>query len=497
MATDDALSGASSALSVLVIAKARILPALRGVLEQLDLGLQRTTEVARAQAPLSAQIARARAVVPSRGVVVIVDTEDHVDGALALGADEVVAEPDVTPACLTEAISRAALRASVREDQAGQARTLEQVMCGLAELLDSPLTALALDLDALRSDEETRTGDELSTLDDCVGAVERMSALLRDLHLLLPHGDGSLSEPLVLPVLVDQILGVLSGALGHRALIERDDDEGLPLVHAPRRPLARALAHVLVQTLDAVSDPARRDEGLPPSARGTGERDVQRLRVSVRRHGGGAAIVVDARPRLESPPASAPTLLGTHGRLSGAREILRTSGGELLIERSSDGGLRAMMILPPPEPQQTNLSPRTAAASVTTRGRRPHVLIVDADERVLRATARAVAEHYDTIVATSGEEALARAAAGGLDAIVVDQRLPDVSLALFVDELLGRCPSLVGRIVFIVRAADELPPGLGSSIVDRPIRRSALLAALRTVLSHPTPAAIRPLRELN
>ncbi len=497
MATDDALPRASSPLSVLVIAKARILPALRGIVEQLDIGIQRTTEVARAQAPLSAQIARARAVVPSRGVVVIVDTEDHVDGGLALGADEVVAEPDVTPDGLAEAISRAAVRASVREDLAGEARTLEQVMCGMAELLDSPLTALALDLDALRSDEATRSPDELCTLDDCVGAVERMSALLRDLHLLLPHGDGSLSEPVVLPALVDQILGVLSGALGHRALLERDDDESLPLVHAPRRPLARALAHVLVQTLDAVTDPARRDEALPPSARGTSERDVHRLRVSVRRHEGGAAIVVDARPRLDTPPASTPTLLGTHGRLSGAREVLRACGGELLLERSSHGGLRAMMILPPPEPLQAHISPRASTPPLAPRARRPHVLIVDADERVLRATARAVAEHYDTIVATSGEEALACAAAGGLDAIVVDQRLPDVSLALFVDELLQRCPSLAGRLVFVVRAIDELPLGLGSSVVDRPIRRSALLAALRSVLSHPTPTATRPLRELN
>jgi hypothetical protein len=123
------------------------------------------------------------------------------------------------------------------------------------------------------------------------------------------------------------------------------------------------------------------------------------------------------------------------------------------------------------------------------------VLIVAPDEQVLRAAARAVAERYDAAFATSGEEALAIVSEGGVHAVVVDQRLPDVSAGLFLDEAHRRCPDLSGRIIFVTQNGRSVPP-CGHTL-ERPLRRAPLLAALTAVIDRPTLTSVRPLRQLN
>ncbi|MEO7094596.1 MAG: response regulator [Polyangiales bacterium] len=488
---------------VLVIAPVRLVPHVRIAFDGLEPSVQRTTELTRATHPLTAQILRARCSMPPCGVVVVIAAGDDPEAPLALGADEVVEGAFDTPV-LARAIRRAAMRASVREDRAAEARTLEQVIAGLSDSLDAPLAALALDLDSLRIEDEGRPADEVAALDDCATAIERMTHLVRDLRLLAPCvGERGVFEPVALPVLVDQVLRVLGGALARRAHIERDDEENLPEVLAPRKLLARTIAHVLVQALDAVID--ENDDAPGSSRTGTVTPELQalsRLRIALRSDAQSIAIVIDARPGLETGHFSTATALEGVGRLAIAREVLRSFDGELVGERSPDGGVRYVLFVPRPQPGISSFAPRVSSAIAAARLRRPRVLIVDADERVLRAAARAVAEHYDAIVATAGEEALACVSEGGIDAIVVDQRLPDMTAALFVDELRRSHPALAGRVVVVVRTREEARHARTAQvpevqILERPIRRTALLAALLGAIGSPTPAVARPLNELN
>jgi CheY-like chemotaxis protein len=374
----------------------------------------------------------------------------------------------------------------------------------LTDSLDAPLAALALDLDSLRTEDEGRPADELAALEDCTTAIERMTHLVRDLRLLAPSvTDRGAFEPVALPVLLDQVLRVLGGALERRALIERDDEEDLPEVHAPKRLLARTIAHVLVQAIDAVTD---NGDDAPGSAKpGTGTTELhplRRLRIALRSDAQSVAVVIDARPGLDSGPHATSTAMEGMGRLAIAREVLRSFDGELVGERSPDGGVRYVLFVPRPQPGISSFTPRTSASVALARARRPRVLIVDADERVLRAAARAVTEHYDAIVATTGEEALAIVAEGGIDAIVVDQRLPDMTAALFVDELRRGHQELAGRVIVVVRTREEARLARSAhapevQILERPIRRTALLSALLGAVGSPTPTVMRPLHELN
>ena len=248
---------------VLVVAPARLVPVVRQTLETLEPAVRRATDVARSIRPLVGVLARAHASMPPRGVVVVVASEDEADHALSLGADEVLLDPSDADA-LRIAIRRAATRATVRSDRAGETRMLEQVIAGLADSMDAPLAALTLDVDALRMGADEDAGAEDPTaLDDCAASIDRVAHLVRDLHLLVPSlADKGALEVIRLPALVDQVLRILGGALARRAHVEREDDDELPEVMAPRRLLARTLALVLVQAADAL-DPLDADSSMP------------------------------------------------------------------------------------------------------------------------------------------------------------------------------------------------------------------------------------------
>ena len=479
--------------AVVVVAPTRLISTVRAALTQLGAAYQRNTEVRRAIRPLTSIIGRAREALPPRGVVVVVGQDEEADSAIALGADEVVVEPVFT-AALKRALDRAALRACVREDRAAEARTLEQVIAGLADSMDAPLAALALDIDALRCAGDEPTVDALEALEDCANATERVSHLVRDLHLLAPSdGDRGALEPFALPGLVDQVVRILGGALGI-AHVERDDEDDLPEVLAPRRLLARTIAHVLVHAADAMS--AQSADDLPAGARPAAD-GLRRLRISLRKDDESVVIVVDARRVHDEPPASTPLTLGAPGRLAIAREVLRSFDGELVVERARDGSVRYVLFAPRPKPGHPSLSPRSPVAT-KARGRRPRILLVDNDERVLRAASRAVSEHFDAVVATGGEEALSLIAEVAVDAMVVDLNLPDISGALFIDEVRRRRPDLAGRIVFVVRNRDEARLPRETPMLERPIRRESLLASITQVLDRATPPGpARSLRELN
>ena len=74
---------------------------------------------------------------------------------------------------------------------------------------------------------------------------------------------------------------------------------------------------------------------------------------------------------------------------------------------------------------------------------RPTLLVVDDEPHVLSALERTLRrEPYDVVVARSGEEALARIDAGGISAVLSDQRMPDISGIRLLEEIRARSPEV-------------------------------------------------------
>ncbi|MGZ3451089.1 MAG: response regulator [Polyangiales bacterium] len=471
-------------ISVILAVPPRLATRVRSVLDSLDPACARATRIDTSGAPIAAIAADARSAAPSRGVVVVVEDESDVEPQIAAGADEVVVGP-VEAQDLERALRRAAVRAGVRDDHAVEARMLEQVLQGVAHGAEAPLAAIALDVDALRSGAlEQRAFEEADTaLEDCGNAVEQVARVLREAAVLTTGSAREHRDTVNVGPLVEQVLRILGGSSALRAHIEVHRDADLPDVHAPRRLLARTIAQVIVQALDAV--PA--DE--PPALR--------RLRATLRTLPDAAAIAFEVRPGLDAPPPSSRMTLGLEGRLAVLRAALRSFDGELVAERAKDGGVRLVVFVPRVKSGETRPPPRGQPFSATAPFR-PRVLVVDPDERVLRAAARALGDRFDVLLATSGEEALAIAREGSLDLAVLDLRVPDMSTDVLADELRRLDAKLGDRIAMVGGQGDATIRPDGAPVLLKPVRRDALISALDGLLSRaPTLSSIPPARLLN
>jgi len=456
-------------VAVVVVAPARAIGPLRTMVAELGSPFARSTIVEMLHGSAAAIVAEARGATPSRGVVVVVGSDTEVDTQIASGVDEVLVEP-IEPRALLGAIRRATLRAGVRDDHAVEARTLEQVLDGVAHAAEGPLAALALDLDAIRSGTvPLESVEELeSALDDCSSAVDSVARVLRDAQVLARATHDDPCELVSVAPLVDRVLRALGGASALLAHVEVHSDPDVPNVHVPRRLLGRTIAQVLVQALDAV--PAEP----PPSLR--------RLRVSVRNGPEAVAVVIDVHASLDAAPASTPFTVTTEGRLAVARAAMRSFDGELVAERAVDGSVRFVAFIP-----RADMSPDAPLSRPAHRPSelaipRARVLVVDGDPMVLRATVRAIADRFDVVVAISGEEALSVIRDGGIDAVVADARLPDMSAAAFLDELRRMNVRIAQRVVWACRTQEEAA-AFGRRALERPIRRAPLLAIIDEMLA--------------
>ncbi len=469
-------------VAVVVLTTGRATATLRTLVSELGPPLSRSTIVERMTGPVIAVVDEARRSTPSRGVVAVVSSDDEVDKLIASGVDEVLVEP-VDAQTLQRAVRRASLRAAVRDDHAIEARTLEQVLDGMSHAAEGPLAALALDLDAVRSGTVSfETIEEFdAALDDSSASVEHLARVIRDAHLLARVSHDEPREPVALIVLIDEVLRALGGGGALLAHVEVHAEPGTTAAIAPRRLLARTLAQIMVQALDAI--PAEP----PPSLR--------RLRVAVRNLPEAAAVVIDARPGLDAAPPSTPFTVTVEGRLAVARAALRSFDGELVAERAADGGVRFVAFVPRPESAYDG----PVEAAPTFAALAPHrarVLVVDADPRFLRAATRALSDRFDVVVASSGVEALSAVREGGLQAVLLDARIPDMTAAAFIDELRRIDGSLAAKVLLACQATDAIGSGAARTL-SKPIRRALLLASMDELLTSRVEQADASRRLLN
>lgn len=202
---------------------------------------------------------------------------------------------------------------------------------------------------------------------------------------------------------------VLGGPIDHRADLYAVGIICYQLLTG-RRPFAGTPMEVMQQVIDFMPlDPSRLNPALP--------RDLDRL----------------MRTALAKRPED---------RFQSARELaeaLRRTLGAALPPASATSGTADLPTQPSmprllPAPRVTGVEPLSAAspaaepaalvATPAPEPRRPRVLFVDDDERILNALRALARAEYDVTTAGDGEQALAALAAGAFDVVVSDQRMP-------------------------------------------------------------------------
>lgn len=97
----------------------------------------------------------------------------------------------------------------------------------------------------------------------------------------------------------------------------------------------------------------------------------------------------------------------------------------------------------------------------------PTVLVVDDEESVRRALRKILERGGLTVIeAGSAADALSLVAEGsGMDVVVSDVLMPEMSGLAFYDELIRRSPALSGRVIFLTGAAKD--PAIHGPIEQR------------------------------
>lgn len=112
------------------------------------------------------------------------------------------------------------------------------------------------------------------------------------------------------------------------------------------------------------------------------------------------------------------------------------------------------------------------------------LLILEGDEHVLRALARAMRPAYEVVALAKAEEAVERVEHGERwDAALVDVGVPEMGGVAFARKVMTLCPGLQGRILLLTAGA---PPhrfevelsGSTLPVMSKPFVRGELLAAL-------------------
>ena len=455
------------------------------------------TRIEIADGPLSELLARVRQRVGGAPLGFVAVDEVAALDALSHGADEVMVWPAPDDRAIHGFFDRVRLRAALRKGQerssASMVHTeklsaLGTLVAGVAHEINNPLMALQLSIEACMSlmtplanvvhelsvwsargwgatpDQVQMLHDLALTgaprvegrqlLEEMLAASAAIGSVVRDLRVFA-RADGDREEPQMLDAndVIDQALRLVGREVSMVAHIERDYARALPRVVVPHGRLTQVLVNILINAAHAINEV---------------EREVHRVRITTRADSEYVAISIsDTGPGIASEALShifdpffttKRSGLGTGLGLSISRSIMRDLGGDLIVESVHGSGATFIALLPLPDHatmRKAYLQNRGAAVR-RPLSKRYTVLVIDDDERILKAYARMLASSCDVIMASDGQEAIDLLSSGSTpDAVVSELSLPEVDGRALLEWLRRERPGLAARTLFITSEASR------------------------------------------
>ena len=456
---------------------------------------------------------------------------DEADGWMAIeaGADETILETALSQAAALAFVDRIVLRARLRREQehlsanyvhSEKLVALGTLVAGVAHEVNKPLTSLMLSAEGLKlrvaplcnamaaveklaikrrpaSHDDLlqvlqlgRTGAQMTETRELLAEVETsaqtIARVVRDLKLFARPDDDAVAEVLEVRPLLDQVLRIVGRQIRTHALVELDCEQDLPPIVAPSSRLAQVFTNILLNAAHAVAEIERPTHRIRISVRA----DEEAVAISISDTGPGISPRVVSRifdPFFTTKRQGVGTGLG----LSISRSILRQLGGDLLVESVHGDGATFIALIPLPDRRSIYEAHRrssgTQKVSPSPVARR-RVLIVDSDDHVLRAVARAIDIHYDVLLARDEQEAIELLASGSkVDVVVADATQPDLSGIALRNWLKSEGNPLHDRTILMTPEAASSHEGLGRAgcvVLRKPVSRSEILAALSDLCGH-------------
>jgi len=457
---------------------------------------------------------------------VVARSEADAFAAVAAGADD---------ACVAEAldlpryiafIDRVELRAGQRReaenrqaaaDHAEKLTALGTVVAGVAHEVNNPLLIVRLMVDTirgmveplLRGQEEvsrlalrgthvaaeevmrleammqtgSRPSEVRATFDDATASLDTIQAIVKDLRIFARAQDDEKDDAVLLPDLVDHVVRVVGAHVTSVGTLERDYGADLPVLRLPRSRVSQVLTNLLINAAHAIAETKRAAHRVRISVRC----DAEALAISVTDTGPG--IPPEIVERIFDPFFTTKRVEGSSGGtglgLSISRSILRSLGGDLVVESVHGEGATFIALIPIEGRLVAGEAPRKGSRSALSGAPgQAAVLVVDDDEAVLRTVATALRGRFRVLLASDGQEAIDLIVSGSNpDALLCDMSMPVVDGPRFYRWLLDNQPSLVEHTVFMStnvdgEAASVFATLLGKPVLEKPMTRERLVSVL-------------------
>jgi PAS domain S-box-containing protein len=334
------------------------------------------------------------------------------------------------------------------------------------------LLAVISSCSGLLAESLDRTNPDRELVEDIADAVVRATAMTRQ---LLAFSRKQVTEPVVLDpnVVVNDTRKLLRRMVGTNIELVTSLEPELRPVFMDRSHLVQVILNLAVNARDAMPTSGR----LTLTTRNVGPDVV----LEVTDNGTGMSPEIRARacePFFTTKEQGKGTGMGlavVHGIIDGA-------SGRLEIDSAAGAGTTIRIVLPAFDgPTQ---SVRTTSEHAT-RGIE-NILIVDDDDYVRRATARALRSRgYSVVEAGNGRAALIALTTAPFDLLLTDIVMPGMSGRVLAESAGGRFPEL--KIMFMTGYTDDavVHDGVATGVVDlieKPFTIPALASKVRQVL---------------
>ncbi|HXJ19925.1 MAG TPA: ATP-binding protein [Polyangia bacterium] len=321
--------------------------------------------------------------------------------------------------------------------------------------------------------------------------MARIHRIVRDLGSF-SHVDEEVSAPVNVNLAIESALGMLRNELKYRARVEREL-KASRLVRATAARLGQVFLNLILNAAQALD-----------------EANAKRNLVRVRSFDDGADVVVEVvdngpgireevLPRIfESFFTTKPRGMGTGLGLPISLGIVRSLGGELLVDTRSGEGATFRVRLPADEGALPVAVPAAAVASAPLRGYpKRRVLAVDDEALLLKAYRRMIGDAHELTTALGGFDALRLLERDpDFDVVLCDLQMPEMSGMELHAAVRSRMPALGERFVFVTGGAFSadarrfLEESV-AAVIQKPFRLEDLLALIeRTAAGRDPPPPV-------
>ncbi len=400
----------------------------------------------------------------------------------------------------------------VRRLQAEKLASIGMLAAGVAHEINNPAAFVLANIESLRGqlrliEEKVKElpgaaedmGEVSSAMFEANAMLQeskegmvRIHHIVRDLRSF-SHVDDDSTAPINVNAAVESALTMLRNELKYRARVERDFRATSSVRANPAR-LGQVFLNLIMNAAQALEEGGVKRNLVTVSSFDEGPSVV----VQVQDNGPG--IPRDVLPRIfDSFFTTKPRGVGTGLGLPISQGIVRSLGGEISVDSRPNAGATFRVRLPAIAAPVVAV-PAEPSAPILGYPRR-RILAIDDEALLLKAYRRMLGDVHDVETAVGAQEALRVLAADrGVDVLLCDLQMPDVSGAELYATVTLRYPELASRFIFVTGGAfssdaKRFLEESTCSLINKPFRVEELLAMIERTVEGASPWAGEAARE--